>query len=259
MISDFLGKPADLNLKQSKIESDRFGISVARMSVSINCLATDLEIVRVCNESSADLLILRFPSSRTQLARELAGISNKIAFQADTLVYFSKDLRSIVERRSTNENWKLVTATSKDESSVIDLARVVFRDYPNHYQSNRALSSKLILDGYVEWASKGLNDPEKSTVIIEDQNSNAIAFALVTFGEEGAEIELNGVHPDFQNQGIYSSLLELLMAKLASQKVEKLFISTQVQNTRVIRAWIKAGFTLDFSLNTYHLVSRQSV
>ena len=258
MIRDFLEKSSDLRLMQSKIESDRFGISVARMSVSINCPATDLEIARVCKESSADLLILRFPSSRTQLARELAEISNKVAFQADTLVYFSKNLKSNVERRSTSENWKLVTANSNDESRVIDLALVVFRDYPNHYQSNRALDSKLILEGYVEWASKGLNDPEKLTVIIEDQNSNAIAFALVTFGEEGAEIELNGVHPDFQNQGIYSALLELLMAQLASQKVEKISISTQIQNTRVIRAWIKAGFSLDFSLNTYHLIAREN-
>jgi ribosomal protein S18 acetylase RimI-like enzyme len=174
------------------------------------------------------------------------------------LVYFSKNLKSIVERRNKSENLKLVTASSDDEARVIDLARVVFRDYPNHYQSNRALDSKLILEGYIEWASNGLNDQKKLTVIIEDQNSNAIAFALVAFGEEGAEIELNGVHPDFQNQGVYSALLESLMAQLANQKVANLSISTQIQNTRVIRAWIKAGFILDFSLNTYHLIAREN-
>jgi ribosomal protein S18 acetylase RimI-like enzyme len=256
MISDFLKKSSDLGLRHSQIESDRFGISVARLNVSINCSASDIEIVKVCKKSSANLLILRVPSSRIQLARELAEISNKIAFQADTLVYFSKNLKTIVERRNTSENFKLVTASSNDESRVIDLARVVFRDYPSHYQSNRALDPKSILDGYIEWASNGLNDPKKLTALIESHDSTAIAFALVAFGEEGAEIELNGVHPDFQNQGIYSVLLELLMAQLASQKVEKLSISTQIQNTRVIRAWIKAGFSLDFSLNTYHLVAR---
>ena len=258
MISDFLKKSSDLGLRHSKIESDRFGISIARLNVSINCSASDTEIVKVCKESSANLLILRVPSSRIQLACELAEISNKIAFQADTLVYFSKNLKSIVERRNKSENLKLVTASSDDEARVIDLARVVFRDYPNHYQSNRALDSKLILEGYIEWASNGLNDQEKLTVIIEDQNSNAIAFALVAFGEEGAEIELNGVHPDFQNQGVYSALLESLMAQLANQKVTNLSISTQIQNTRVIRAWIKAGFILDFSLNTYHLIAREN-
>jgi len=258
MISDFLGKSSDLNLRQSKIESDRFGISVARMSISINCPAPDVEIARVCKESSANLLILRFPSSRIQLARELAEIPNKVAFQADTLVYFSKKLTSIVDRRNTSKNLKLVIASSNDEARVIDLARVVFRDYPNHYQSNLSLDSILILEGYIEWATNGLNDPEKLTVIIEDENSNAIAFALVGFVKEGAEIELNGVHPDFQNQGIYSALLELLMGQLANQKVEKLSISTQIQNTRVIRAWIKAGFSLDFSLNTYHLIAREN-
>jgi len=258
MISDFLEKSSDLGLRHSKIESDRFGISIARLNVSINCSASDTEIVKVCKESSANLLILRVPSSRIQLACELAEISNKIAFQADTLVYFSKNLKSIVERRNKSENLKLVTASSDDEARVIDLARVVFRDYPNHYQSNRALDSKLILEGYIEWASNGLNDQKKLTVIIEDQNSNAIAFALVAFGEEGAEIELNGVHPDFQNQGVYSALLESLMAQLANQKVTNLSISTQIQNTRVIRAWIKAGFILDFSLNTYHLIAREN-
>ena len=258
MISDFLEKSSDLGLRHSKIESDRFGISIARLNVSINCSASDTEIVKVCKESSANLLILRVPSSRIQLACELAEISNKIAFQADTLVYFSKNLKSIVERRNKSENLKLVTASSDDEARVIDLARVVFRDYPNHYQSNRALDSKLILEGYIEWASNGLNDQEKLTVIIEDQNSNAIAFALVAFGEEGAEIELNGVHPDFHNQGVYSALLESLMAQLANQKVVNLSISTQIQNARVIRAWIKAGFILDFSLNTYHLIAREN-
>ena len=258
MISDFLEQSSDLGLRHSKIESDRFGISIARLNVSINCSASDTEIVKVCKESSANLLILRVPSSRIQLACELAEISNKIAFQADTLVYFSKNLKSIVERRNKSENLKLVTASSDDEARVIDLARVVFRDYPNHYQSNRALDSKLILEGYIEWASNGLNDQEKLTVIIEDQNSNAIAFALVAFGEEGAEIELNGVHPDFQNQGVYSALLESLMAQLANQKVANLSISTQIQNTRVIRAWIKAGFILDFSLNTYPLIAREN-
>jgi ribosomal protein S18 acetylase RimI-like enzyme len=257
MISDFLEKSSDLGLRHSKIESDRFGISIARLNVSINCSASDTEIVKVCKESSANLLILRVPSSRIRLACELAEISNKIAFQADTLVYFSKNLKSIVERRNKSENLKLVTASSDDEARVIDLARVVFRDYPNHYQSNRALDSKLILEGYIEWASNGVNDQKKLTVIIEDQNSNAIAFALVAFGEEGAEIELNGVHPDFQNQGVYSALLESLMAQLANQKVANLSISTQIQNTRVIRAWIKAGFILDFSLNTYHLIARE--
>jgi ribosomal protein S18 acetylase RimI-like enzyme len=172
------------------------------------------------------------------------------------LVYFSKNLKSIVERQSTSENLKLLTASSNDESRIIDLARVVFLDYPNHYQSNHALEAKLILEGYIEWALNGLNDPEKLTVIIEDQNSNTIAFALVAFGEEGAEIELNGVHPDFQNQGVYSALLELLIAQLAKQKVEKLSISTQIQNMRVIRAWIRAGFNFDFSLNTFHVMQR---
>ena len=64
------------------------------------------------------------------------------------------------------------------------------------------------------------------------------------------------IHPEFQSQGAYSALLQMLMGYLANQKVEKLSISTQIQNTRVIRVWIKSGFNLEFSLNTFHIMPR---
>ncbi|NDD72637.1 MAG: GNAT family N-acetyltransferase [Actinobacteria bacterium] len=259
MISDFTRKSSHLNLRHSKIESDRFGLGVDRINVSNDCPATDNEIVEICAESKSDLLILRYPSNRTQMSQSLSQMRSRNAFHADTLVYFSKKLEELGEQHNPKDNWKFLIAKSNDESRIIDLARLVFRDYPNHYRSNRNLDSELILDGYLEWASIGLKDPNKLTAIIENNCLTAIAFALVAFDDDGAEIELNGVHPDFQNQGVYSALLESLMMQLASQKVEKLSISTQIQNTKVIKAWIKAGFTLDFSLNTFHLVSRQSV
>jgi ribosomal protein S18 acetylase RimI-like enzyme len=85
-----------------------------------------------------------------------------------------------------------------------------------------------------------------------------IGFALVSFDDDEAEIELNGVHPDFQSRGVYSALLQMVIGRLVDQKIKKLSISTQVQNTRVIRAWVKAGFNLNFSLNTFHVISRKS-
>ena len=116
----------------------------------------------------------------------------------------------------------------------------------------------MILEGFVEWALSGLEDLTKLTVVVATPDSKMIGFALVSFDNDEAEIELNGVHPDFQSRGVYSALIRMIMGRLADQKIKKLSISTQVQNTRVIRAWIKAGFNLDFSLNTFHLIARNS-
>ncbi len=100
----------------------------------------------------------------------------------------------------------------------------------------------------------GLLDQKKLTVIVEDRSENKVGFALVAFDGDLAEIELNGIHPDAQGQGAYSALLEWLSNHLAERGVKKLCISTQIQNERVIRAWIRSGFNLDFSLNTVHLM-----
>ncbi len=99
-------------------------------------------------------------------------------------------------------------------------------------------------------------DPEKFTIIVEDKDAKQIGFALISFDGDTAEIELNGIHPQAQGRGAYGSLLLWLSNHLATRNVKKLCISTQIQNERVIRAWIRAGFNLEFSLNTFHLMQR---
>lgn len=256
MISDFLQNTRDIYPTYSKVESDRFGMGVARLNIPIGWPYSDNEIVQICNESSADLLILRCPTSRIRLAQNLAELPNKYAFQADTLVYFSINLDLETRNVKTFDIWKFSIAHANDKSSIETLSQTIFQNYSNHYRSNHLINSQSIVDGYVEWALSGQSDSAKLTVFIETLDADKVGFALVSFDGYGAEIELNGVHPKFQSQGVYSALLQMLMSHLANQKIENLFISTQIQNTRVIRAWIKNGFSLDFSINTFHIMSR---
>ena len=256
MISNFLRNAKELVQTHSRVESDRFGIDVTRLNITVDSPVSDIQIAQICNETSADLLILRYPSTRNRLSQSLAELSKTQAFQADTLVYFLKDLDPKTEITNTNNKWKFSIASPNDNSAIKALSQTIFQNYPNHYQSNHRIKAQSIVDGYVEWASLGLANSAKLTVIIETLDSKKIGFALVSFDESCAEIELNGVHPDFCNQGVYSALLQMLMGYLANQKIEKLAISTQIQNTRAIRAWVKAGFNLEFSLNTFHIMPR---
>ena len=90
-------------------------------------------------------------------------------------------------------------------------------------------------------------------MLVESLGAKVVGFALISFDGDTAEIELNGIHPDAQGRGAYGSLLSWLSNHLATRGVKKLYISTQIQNERVIRAWIRSGFNLEFSLNTFHL------
>ncbi len=258
MISDFSRSFGDLCPTHSQVESNRFGINVARLNVPLESSSSDFEIAQICSDSPADLLILRYPSVRISLSQRLAELSKKYAFQADTLVYFSKNLDSKTEYYQPVDGLNFSIAGAGDKSSIQSLSQEIFQDYPNHYRSNRHIEPRLILEGYVEWALSGLEDLTKLTVVVATPDSKVIGFALISFDNDEAEIELNGIHPDFQSRGVYSALIRMIMGRLADQKIKKLSISTQAQNTRVIRAWIKAGFNLDFSLNTFHLIARNS-
>ena len=153
-----------------------------------------------------------------------------------------------------SNDWHFRKADVSDNNEIQNLSEIIFEDYPNHYRANSHLRSEDIRDGYVEWARVGLLDQKKLTVVVEDRSAKKVGFALVAFDDDVAEIELNGIHPDAQGQGAYSSLLDWLANHLAERGVKKLCISTQIQNERVIRVWIRSGFNLEFSLNTVHLM-----
>ncbi len=256
MISDFLGKSVDLNLRQSKIESDRFGLSVARLSIPLDSEASDLDLAELCDSSDAKLLIVRYSTSRVKLAELLSSAKNRSAIHADTLVYFSRDISDSSTKNSENSAWNFEVAALSDEDSLERLARESFRDYPSHYSSNSLLSATQIHEGYVEWALSGIRDKKNLTVLVKSKAGETIGFALAAVAGKRSEFVLSCVSPKFQGQGIYSAIVFWLVENLSKLGGERLYVSTQIQNTRVIRAWIKAGFSLDFSLNTYHLIER---
>jgi len=254
MISDFTQASSELHIVDSRIESDRFELTVARLNISIEEDASDQQVIEICQNSNSQLLILRYPTTRVKLAQKLSEIKERVVYQADTLVYFAKDIDSLDEKVARSQDWLFREARSSDSAELSQLSKVVFEEYPNHYRANDSLSSDAIRDGYAQWAQVGLEDLKKLTVFVENVDAKVIGFALISFDGDTAEIELNGIHPQAQGRGAYGSLLSWLSTHLATRGVKKLCISTQIQNERVIRAWIRAGFSLEFSLNTVHLM-----
>ena len=254
MISDFTQASSELHIVDSRIESDRFGLTVARLNISIEEDASDQQVIEICQNSYSQLLILRYPTTRVKLAQKLSEIKERVVYQADTLVYFAKDIDSLDEKVARSQDWLFREARSSDSAELSQLSKVIFEEYPNHYRANDSLSSDAIRDGFAQWAQVGLEDLKKLTVFVENVDAKVIGFALISFDGDTAEIELNGIHPQAQGRGAYGSLLSWLSTHLATRGVKKLCISTQIQNERVIRAWIRAGFNLEFSLNTVHLM-----
>ena len=92
MISDHTQASGELALVNSSVDTRRFNLSVSRMNVPHGHLASDEEVIEKCRRCESQLLILRYPTNRVQLANRLALGSEQVIFQADTLVYFAKQM-----------------------------------------------------------------------------------------------------------------------------------------------------------------------
>ena len=257
MISDFTQRPKEISEVISPIESKRFGISVSRLNIPLQHSITDNEIVKICAESKSDLLILRCPSNRARMSQSLGQISSKNAFQADTLVYFSKSLENFSPEIFETKNFFIRSANLSDMQEIQALSGSTFDGYSNHYQANYFLEPDAIRLGFQEWAVSSLTIDSNLVLVAEDDSSSICGFGNFACVGDDADFLLSGVDERFQGRGIYSEIIRFASNELSIRGLKSLFISTQIQNRSAIRAWIKAGFSFDFALNTFHVMPRK--
>ena len=63
---------------------------------------------------------------------------------------------------------------------------------------------------------------------------------------------LNAVHPDFAGAGIYGQLVCRAKQWCKDQGLQRMVISTQIDNLKVQRSWTNRGFHLFKSYYTFH-------
>ncbi len=104
MINDYTQASGELALVNSPVDAQRFNLSVSRMNVPHGHLASDEEVIEKCCRCESQLLILRYPTNRVQLANRLAFCFDHVMFQAYPLVYFSLYLeKKSVDSKSTQK------------------------------------------------------------------------------------------------------------------------------------------------------------
>ena len=247
---------APLVVKRSDVESRRFGLSVARLNVPLSSSFQDDEIVRVCTETEFDLVVVRYPTDRAKVAGLFARCDDAISFHADTLVYFSLKVGSRPTLILPSTDYRIRPAIVADREDLSALVGASFTNYASHYSANPIFKEQAIRDGYIEWARSYLGQASFETLLARTKSDALSGFITMKVDPDLAEIILNGVDPAYQGQGIYTGLLDHALNVGQLRGVDEVVISTQVSNYRVIRTWIRAGFTLECSLNTIHFMRR---
>ncbi|NDE20783.1 MAG: GNAT family N-acetyltransferase [Actinobacteria bacterium] len=237
MIQDFLTRHA-LELQRSESESRRFGFEVARLLIPAATTYSDEEIIGVLKNSRSALIILRAESTRTTLFAKLKSMVDFESLHADTLVYYCWRTDTVYESDSAAESFAISDCPSWAE--VESVLTESFADYKNHYSA----------------------EPNALTLVALDrESSRVIGFVLLTIdpAEQLAEIALNAVRPSAQRSGVYTALMREARRRVSSRSdIRSLYISTQSDNGAVIGAWQKLGLTPQLTLNTFHLMRRET-
>lgn len=235
----------------SDVESARFGIRVGRLVYSVGTRPSVSQVLVALSSEPVDLAILRYDAAHTSLAADLSA-KCPLSWQADTLLYFSKDL-SGGDGDQTPTLMESRILGPGDVDLVDHLVRDIFAGYKNHYASNPYIEPSSIIDGYVEWAQTCLHGSQCGTILVSAER-NVLALATVALDGPCADVELAGVMPAFRGRGVYQRLLDHVEAWSRERGAERLLISTQAGNAPPIRAWMRRSYRYEFALNTVHIM-----
>lgn len=260
MTWDQLTQVTGVELWDSAVESDRFGLHVARMVVADapgrdaphGAPGSDEDVRAVLESSDADVVIVRYPSQRLDLPAKLLG-RGRLIIPADTLVYWR--LRAGTGRRKPPPEGMTVSLTVEPDHD--DLRRLVqesYADYTGHYRANPLFDPDAVTAGYVEWVENTLGKGDLVTVWEDDRLT---AFMTTEPLQDSLELVLSGVDKRSRGRGTYFQLMVAGEDVALAHGLDYVNASSQTQNTPVQRSWARLGFEPTTSFTTLHLVREE--
>jgi len=236
-------------LKPSPLDSARFGLKISRAALET---CDERTLLRTAVDGRVDVAIIRLPTESSTTIQKVQRRGFPV-LHADTLVYYSIDLRSYEPKPLRNANLEFSLATTTDRAEIEALVRQTFASYRSHYHANPLFDAGAILDGYMEWASGHIDAVGGSLCWVARRAGRIVAFACCDEGEDFAEGVLYGVHPDCAGGGLYSDLIRFTQAQFKSRGAPRMHVSTQVGNYAVQKVWAREGFALDAAYDTFHV------
>lgn len=244
-------------LEDSVVESARFGLQVARITVPMSAdVSTTLPWLReTLVEATHDLVVLRYPARHTTWFASLLATGYDV-LHADSLIYFTRPLDSSLARPETALStrtgpWTATWDSEIDPTALRALISATFSTFSNHYSANPLIDPTQALAGYQEWVTDSLDHDR--VLCVSDEVGPA---AFLTWSDHGpvCQFKLGGVHPRAQGSGLFSQVL--LFAAHAGLRAgcREVDSPTQAHNLRQLAVSWKIGLRAAGACNTLHLV-----
>lgn len=231
----------------SEIDSERFGVRIARAHVASGQLSSILDF---CAAEQIEMLIARCAASDLAAAQSMEEMGFLLM---DTLVYYSFDLTRKAIPEDTGE-FRIRRLRSGDKPEVRNVASAAFKGYFGHYHADRRLDSSKCDEGYSSWAERSCTtDDVAYEVLVAEDAGKVVGFATLRLNSP-QEVEglLFAVAPESQGRGICRSFMIQSLQWCWAQGARRMVISTQVTNVSMQKVWCRTGFEPSHSLHTFH-------
>jgi predicted acetyltransferase len=239
-------------LNYSEVDSKRFSKNVYRGTIEeLNIDAIQEQVI----QDKIDLIILRIPSASKDKHSQLHNLNCQV-IHADTLVYYFCPIKS-TEITALRNNLNFEVISNQNSQILDDIVPIIFKDYTSHYASNPQLDKAKTAAGYIEWAKSYIAESQPNRISwLVKQSDEVIGFATCSFNQEKNECEgvLYGVMPQAAGKGVYTDIIRFTQQYFKNSGYSTMWVSTQIQNYSVQKAWIKENFQLKKAYDTYHLI-----
>lgn len=235
----------------SKLDTERFGIKVAKFDAEQSGLADLLEFL-----AANDVKLCITKVSLEQL--QLVNLLEKHGFQIkDIQVTYKYDLNHPIPIIGERKNNTLIREATREDSIMIQrLARDSFANY-GHYAADNMLPIEMVGDIYSDWARRSIEDYEVADKVFLAEVNNEIAgflsFKIHNQNEYSyAAGGLGCVSRKYRNQNVFRfiTIAGLEWGKQANLSWEE--HNVIITNYPVSQSFTKLGFKICNSFATLH-------
>jgi ribosomal protein S18 acetylase RimI-like enzyme len=237
-------RPADaLRLAVSTLDSDRFGVRIARARPGSPGDVRDM--LAQAATLACSMVIARVDAGDVATIHALEAAGGRLC---DTLVYFARDV--VGGQRPAGVR----LATIADAERIEAVAAAAFAGYVGHYHNDGRLDRAAADATYADWARRSVIDDGVAdrVWVVEDDGVVAGFLVLRLNDAHESEIMLNAVDPKHQRRGLYARLIEAALAESSALGIRRCTVSTQLVNRPVQRVWVRLGFVPWAAGHTFH-------
>lgn len=149
-------------------------------------------------------------------------------------------------------NYHIIELKREKELIKLDELALLSGQY-SRFRTDPKIEYQKFIEMYQIWVRSSMNGKMADKILTYMVDNNIAGFATLKFFDETGRIGLIAVDPSFQGRGIGKALIDHCIELLIGKGINKLEVSTQLENEQACRFYEKYGMYVKSKFYTYHL------